>query len=152
MNDNFEFEKDKTEEGFDVLEETSPNETYIDDNNLLEYELLGENPSQAINIPITVPQERVSNKGVKIFCGILALIILLTGSSFFGYYIGKNMGTKSYFKDTELVLNSKPVNTEQSTLEEIYTKNAESVVGILAYNSQGKMSEASVLYIPRMDI
>lgn len=136
MNDNFEFEKEKTEE-------SAQNETYINDNNLLEDELLGENPSQAINIPITAPEERVSNKGIKIFCGVLALIILLTGSSFFGYYIGKNTGTKNYFKDNELVLNSKPVNTEQSTLEEIYTNNVESVVGILAYNSQGQMSEAS---------
>lgn len=149
MNENFEYENNNLETENEFIEETSEfeelsnGESFIDDEAVLEDELLGENIPQTIYIPQTIEEEKVDNKGLKIFCVILSLVILLSGFSYLGYYLGKNANNNNNFKDTSLNLNSKPANTEESTLEKIYNEQASGVVGILVYNSKGEMGEAS---------
>ena len=141
MNENFELENANLDQDDTVEEQSTQHQNYIDDNAVLEDELLGESSTIAINLP-KIEEEKTENKGLKIFCVILALIILLSGTCFFGYNLGKNSNNSGFFKDTNLILISKP-NTEQSTLEQIYNTYAEGVVGILVYNTKGQMGEAS---------
>jgi len=83
------------------------------------------------------------SKGLKVFCGILALVILLTGSCVTGYFFGKNSISFNSAKKISLDLASKPKKTDESTASEIYEKLNESIVGIEVYNDQGAMAEAT---------
>lgn len=89
-----------------------------------------------------------SQRGFKIFCLILAMVILVTAGCVGGYYLGREEPTmQSLYSDVDLDLSAKPKDTDESTAAEVYAKVDPSVVGIRVYNSQGKMADASgVIY------
>lgn len=118
------------------------------------------------NIPRTFPENYAANpvrytpvqknedssasrKGFKIFCVIIAAVILLTGGCVGGYFVGKNDNSaKNLFSNNVKVdLTSKPKDTDEFTAAEVYEAVNESIVGIRVYNTQGKMADASgVIY------
>lgn len=97
------------------------------------------------------PVNPVSNykpmsKGLKLFCFIMAAVIILTGTCAVGYFAGR--GSVNYVgKQVDVNLASKPKNTDQSTPAQIYNQVNESVVGIRVYSDAGNASDASgVIY------
>lgn len=87
-------------------------------------------------------------KGLKLFCILMALVIVLTGGCLAGYFVGKDSksGADLYSK-VDVDLAAKPKDTDQSTAGEIYEKTAPSIVGIRVYNEKGQSGEASgVIY------
>lgn len=90
-----------------------------------------------------------SRKGLKIFCLIIAAVILLTGGCVGGYFIGKRESSAQnlFSNNVKVDLASKPKDTDEFTAAEVYEKVNESVVGIRVYNTQGNMADASgVIY------
>jgi len=87
-------------------------------------------------------------KGLKLFCILMALVIVLTGGCLAGYFVGKDSksGADLYSK-VDVDLAAKPKDTDQSTAGEVYEKIAPSIVGIRVYNEKGQSGEASgVIY------
>lgn len=86
------------------------------------------------------------SKGLKLFCLIMACVIVLTGTCAVGYFAGR--GSVNYVgKQVDVDLASKPKNTDQSTPAQIYNQMNESVVGIRIYSEAGNASDASgVIY------
>lgn len=86
------------------------------------------------------------SKGLKLFCLIMACVIVLTGTCAVGYFVGR--GSVNYVgKQVDVDLASKPKNTDQSTPAQIYNQMNESVVGIRIYSEAGNASDASgVIY------
>ena len=101
--------------------------------------------AQEINVVQPKPSKNKEGVGLKIFCFTLVGIILISCFSFGGYYLGK----KGLFTPTEpkpqveANLSKKPSDNNASTESEIYAKVAPSIVGILVYNKNGEISEAS---------
>lgn len=96
--------------------------------------------------PQIVNDYKPMSKGLKVFTVILALIIALTGSCLTGYFVGRNsVKTSGGKNNTKPVVDlaSKPADTDEMTAAQVYEKVTESVVGILIYNNEGKMSQAS---------
>ncbi len=87
-------------------------------------------------------------KGLKIFCCIMALVMLLTASTAAGYFMGRGSVKNGYIGNkVEVDLAARPTNTDQSTPAEVYNTLNESIVGIRVYNDAGQMGDASgVLY------
>ena len=87
-------------------------------------------------------------KGLKAFCGIMAVVMLLTASSATGYFIGRNSMSHSYIgSNIDVDLASRPTDAEASTPAQIYAKVNESIVGIRIYNQSGQASDATgVIY------
>jgi len=84
------------------------------------------------------------SKGLKIFALIMAAIILLSGTTYAGYYIGKNSTVfTSTNSKVKLNLASKPADTDELTPAQVYEKVDKSIVGIMIYNSSGKGGQAS---------
>lgn len=86
-------------------------------------------------------------KGLKIFALILVLVMLLTASCTAGYFFGAaNNGITSGGK-TNVNLAAKPKDTDEMTAAEVYEAVSPSVVGIVIYNKEGKLAQASgVIY------
>lgn len=85
------------------------------------------------------------SKGLKVFALILAVVIALTGSCLTGYFLGKNKSTfggKNNVKPS-VNLEQKPADTDEMTAAKVYESVNKSVVGIMIYNSSGKVSQAS---------
>lgn len=95
--------------------------------------------------PVTDSDVSRCNKGLKIFCIVMAAVILLSGCFLGGYFLGKNPKTSNVTISDypELNLQSKPQNSNVATSSELYSSLSPSVVGILVYNEKGDMSEAS---------
>lgn len=97
--------------------------------------------------PQIINDYKPMSKGLKVFALILAFILLLTGSCVTGYFIGKNSNKSTgYGKNNakpSVNLAAKPADTDEMTAAEVYEKVTESVVGILIYNNEGEMSQAS---------
>lgn len=87
-------------------------------------------------------------KGLKLFCILMALVIVLTGGCLAGYFVGKDSkGGADLYSKVDVDLAAKPKDTDQSTAGEIYEKTAPSIVGIRVYNEKGQSGEASgVIY------
>lgn len=83
------------------------------------------------------------SKGLKIFSVIIAAVILLTGTCFAGYYIGKGSVKTGYSSATKVDLAEKPKNTDELTPAQVYEKVDKSIVGIMIYNASGKGGQAS---------
>lgn len=100
-----------------------------------------------INIsPVTPENENKStNKGLRVFALILAIVIGLTGTSLAGYFIGKNSNVQSFINnsDIEVDLAAKPENTDELTSAQVYEKVNPSIVGITVYNASGEGGQAS---------
>ena len=87
-------------------------------------------------------------KGLKIFALILAFVILLTASCAAGYFLGAaNNENVLLGGNIKVDLAAKPVDTNEMTAAQVYSKVNPSVVGIVIYNKEGKMAQASgVIY------
>lgn len=119
---------------FQTEEETTINDTDFD------FE------AQTINIVSAEPKPKNNgNRGIRAFCLILVGVIILSCFSYGGYYIGKNGLNKNEEANStiNLDLQEKPKDSSSLSPEQIYSKTASSVVGILIYNANGDVSEAS---------
>lgn len=84
------------------------------------------------------------SKGLKVFCLLLAAVMLLTAASATGYFFGRaSVSGKSKITASKLELASKPKNDDALSAAQVYADINESVVGIRVYNANGAMSDAS---------
>lgn len=86
------------------------------------------------------------SRGLKIFALLIALVILLTGASFAGYYVGQNSLTATNTKNgVKPIINlaAKPADTDEMTVAQVYEKVNKSIVGIIVYNEKGSAAQAS---------
>jgi len=101
--------------------------------------------------PITPAEDyKPMAKGLKVFAGILAAIVLLTGSCFAGYYLGKSNVTrvKSDHK-ASVNLEASPDNGDEMTAAEVYAKVNESIVGIRIYSAENQGGQASGIILSK---
>ncbi len=99
---------------------------------------------------VTIPEEqspsaKVPNKGLKLFCILLALVIALSVCTLGGYFLGKfgnSVGLGSS-DSAGITLEDRPTDGSFMTASAVYDKVAASVVGILVYSDEGDMGEAS---------
>lgn len=82
------------------------------------------------------------SRGLKVFALILAAVILLTGTCLTGYLLGRN-SVKISRPKVEVNLAAKPSDTDEMTEAEVYEEVNKSIVGIVAYNTSRKASQAS---------
>ncbi len=149
MNDNFDKEFNNLDNEQESIEQNTSQAEKINftkEPNESEEFALDEFEAQKINIPETVPaKENTTNKGIKIFCLILAAVIVLSCSTYGGYFIGKNSNRvpDTVGKAPSVSLQSKPENANAFSAAAIYSDISKSVVGIFVYNEAGEMSEAS---------
>lgn len=89
-----------------------------------------------------------ASKGLKIFAGLMAGIILLTGTCVAGYFLGRSsVSSGGTGEAVKVDLAARPKDTDQMTAAQVYEKVNESIVGIRVYNSAGAVSDASgVIY------
>ncbi len=87
-------------------------------------------------------------KGLKIFCAVMAAVMVLTATTAAGYFMGRSSVSNGYIgNNVEVDLASRPKDTDQSTPAQVYEMLNESVVGIRVYNAAGDASDASgVIY------
>lgn len=83
------------------------------------------------------------SKGLKIFALIMAAVILLTGTCYAGYVIGRNSISFKSNANIKVDLAAKPTGTDELTPAQVYEKVGKSIVGIVIYNSSGKGGQAS---------
>ncbi len=88
------------------------------------------------------------SKGLKVFCVVIAAVLLLTGTCTAGYFFGRSSVKNSYIGNAVNVdLSAKPNNTDPNTPAQIYEIVNKSIVGIRVYNAAGEASDASgVIY------
>jgi len=113
--------------------------------NFSDFNFQNDNPFERVEFSPVKPENNTAqmSKGLKVFCGIMALVILLTCSCVGGFFFGKNsVGTKTG-KTISVDLASKPKNTDESTAAEVYENVKKSVVGIEVYNDAGDLAEAT---------
>ncbi|MCQ2441090.1 MAG: S1C family serine protease [Clostridia bacterium] len=89
-----------------------------------------------------------ASKGLRVFAGILACVIILTAASVSGYFLGrKRVSSSGIGSSVNVDLASRPKNKDENTAAEVYNKVNKSIVGIRVYNSTGNATEASgVIY------
>ncbi|MBR4911101.1 MAG: trypsin-like peptidase domain-containing protein [Clostridia bacterium] len=87
-------------------------------------------------------------RGVKVFCGLLAAVVLFTAACAGGYYLGKNSKkARSYYNsDIKVDLAAKPKDTDGMTAAEVYAQLNPSIVGIRVYNSKSAFDASGVIY------
>lgn len=105
-------------------------------------------PQNRINYSDVLPVNdyKPMSKGLKVFALIMAAVILLTGVSVTGYYLGRNSVGAGIRKNVAVDLAAKPADTDEMTAAEVYEKVNSSVVGITIYNSEGSGSQASGVF------
>ncbi len=111
--------------------------------NELENAFSGEATAQEVVIPSLSAKPEKSSKGIKVFCLLLAALLLVCSSWVGGYFFGKYNNFKRQDNSQVITLQPKPSNKETLSSSEIYEKVANSVVGILVYNDEGIKGEAS---------
>ena len=87
-------------------------------------------------------------KGFKVFCFMMAAVVVLTATTTAGYFLGR-AGTVTSGKNNSVEVNlaARPTDTDMSTAAEVYKNVNESVVGIRVYNEAGQGGDASgVIY------
>lgn len=151
MNDNFENQFNPSEPDEPVTDETvtsepAPEETASDP--MADETEFGEITAQKINIPEeNKPAEKVPNKGLRVFCFLLASVMVLSCFSLGGYFIGRHTALSSTSSKSgtvsSLEFESRPADAAASDITKVYDSVADSVVGILIYNDSGKSGEAS---------
>lgn len=105
-------------------------------------------PQNRINYSDILPATdyKPMNRGLKLFALIMAAVILLTGVSVTGYFLGRNSVSVGTRKNVTVNLAAKPADTDEMTAAEVYEKVNPSVVGITIYNSAGNGSQASGVF------
>ena len=106
-------------------------------------------PQNRINYSEVLPVKdyKPMSKGLKAFALIMAAVIMLTGASVAGYFLGRNSTGSGTRKNVTVNLAAKPADRDEMTAAQVYEKVNSSVVGITVYNSAGDGSQASgVLY------
>ena len=83
------------------------------------------------------------SRGLKIFALIMVAVIVLTGTCFAGYYIGRNSVKIGFGSNVSVDLASKPADTDEMTTAQVYAKVNKSIVGIRIYNTSGQGGQAS---------
>lgn len=86
------------------------------------------------------------NKGLKIFAAVMAAVILLTGASATGYFLGKSKSNPTLRGNVKIDLAAKPADTDEMTAAQVYDKVNASVVGITVYNTAGNSAQASGVF------
>lgn len=86
------------------------------------------------------------NKGLKIFAAVMAAVILLTGASATGYFLGKSKSNPTIRGNVKIDLAAKPADTDEMTAAQVYDKVNASVVGITVYNTAGNSAQASGVF------
>lgn len=86
------------------------------------------------------------NKGLKIFAAVMAAVILLTGASATGYFLGKSKSNPTIRGNVKIDLAAKPADTDEMTAAQVYDKVNASVVGITVYNTAGNSTQASGVF------
>lgn len=89
----------------------------------------------------TVPESE--RKGLKVFCIILAITLLLSCFATGGYFLGKNSMSKLIGQTVDLQLEDKPVGKTPSDASDVYASVSQSIVGIFVYNEEGKAYNAT---------
>lgn len=156
--DNAEYQTDNSEQQIENSEENFENDKPIQE---VEYSNDGdenenfsaEDDSEVWNkvnyTPIKpITDYKPASKGLKIFCAVMAAVVLLTAATASGYFLGRNSFSNNYVgSKVEVDLESKPTDTAQNTPSQIYEKVNKSIVGIRVYNEAGSASDASgVIY------
>lgn len=94
--------------------------------------------------PNEVNVAKDDQKGLKYFCLTLAAIIILSCFTAGGYFFGINSSNdNTLYSATELELVNKPTDTNTLTPAGVYKEKAKTIVGILIYNSNGEVGQAS---------
>lgn len=86
------------------------------------------------------------SRGLKIFACVMAGVILLTGASVTGYFLGRNKSSYTSKSKANISLAAKPADTDEMTAAQVYDKVNSSVVGITVYNTAGNGSQASGVF------
>ena len=105
-------------------------------------------PQNRINYSDVLPinDYKPMSRGLKLFALIMAAVIMLTGASVAGYFLGRNSVSTGARKNVTVNLAAKPADTDEMTAAEVYEKVDSSVVGITIYNSEGSGSQASGVF------
>lgn len=105
-------------------------------------------PQNRINYSDIMPvgDYKPMSRGLKIFALIMAAVILLTGASVTGYFLGRSSVGAGTGKNVTVNLAAKPADTDEMTPAEVYEKVNSSIVGITVYNSEGNGSQASGVF------
>lgn len=109
-------------------------------------------PYNPINYTPVKPVEdyKPMSKGLKVFAGIMAAIVLLTGSCFVGYYVGKyNVGKTDSNPKATVNLEAAPDNGDEMTAAQVYAKVNESIVGIRIYSKENQGGQASGIILSK---
>ncbi len=88
------------------------------------------------------------SKGLRVFCAVMAAVVLLTATTAAGYFMGRGSVANNYIgASVDVDLSAKPKNEDPNTPAQIYDNVNKSVVGIRVYNEAGQASDASgVIY------
>ena len=105
-------------------------------------------PRNRINYSDIMPvgDYKPMSRGLKVFALIMAAVILLTGVSVTGYFLGRNSVSSGTRKNVTVNLAAKPADSDEMTAAEVYEKVNSSIVGITVYNSAGNGSQASGVF------
>lgn len=137
-------DNDYSAETFQPLKEETPEENF---NPFEQPHVTAFNP---INYtPVNeVKEYKPLSRGFKLFCLIMAAVILLSGTCLTGYFIGKSSVSNSFSGEKiDLNLAAKPTNKDQLSAAAVYEKVNPNIVGIIVYNSSGIGAQASgVIY------
>ena len=101
---------------------------------------------QTINMPETSNSyfDSDNQKGLKYFCIALTAVVILSCFTAGGYFLGVNKSNnETLYSATELELVNKPTDSSSLTPAGVYKEYAKTIVGILVYNSNGDVGQAS---------
>lgn len=83
------------------------------------------------------------SRGLKVFAAVMAAVIMLTGASAAGYFLGRSSTGTLRRSKVNVSLTAKPKDTDEMTAAQVYEKVDGSVVGITVYNTAGNGAQAS---------
>ena len=150
--------KSNTENPIDTASEATDSDNYSSEseytpfteqqNDYSDFGADAPSPQNKINysdiLPVT--DYKPMSRGLKLFALIMAAVILLTGVSVTGYFLGRNSVSYGTRKNINLNLAAKPKETDEMTAAEVYDKVNASIVGITVYNTAGNGSQASGVF------
>ncbi len=145
-------DEDVKQEQLQNFEETAPVTDNIEaDNKEINDTSFGDTPVwNKVNYTPTNPinNYKPMSRGLRIFCVIMAAVVLLTATTATGYFIGRGSVSNSYIgANIDVDLAKRPENAEPNTPAQIYEKVNKSIVGIRVYNEAGQVGDASgVIY------